>query len=71
MNTTEAAQLLPIADAVLAVTGKRFHPVTVLRWRREGRLPGCLRIGREWFCSIESVNRMIERDSARRNKASA
>jgi predicted site-specific integrase-resolvase len=69
MITQTQSQLLPIAEAVELVTGRKFHPVTVLRWRREGRLPGCRRVGREWLCSIESVHRMIEKDSEARTKA--
>ncbi len=69
MSVQEETKLLPLAEAVEIVTGKKFHPVTVLRWRREGRLSGCCRVGREWLCSIDSVHRMIEKDSVSRSKS--
>lgn len=64
MNQDNENELLPIAAAVKEVSGKNFHVVTIRRWRREGRLTGCVRIGREWFCRRADVLAMIERETA-------
>lgn len=57
------AGLMPIVEAVRQVTGKEFHRVTVRRWRRENRIRGCVKVGKEWFCELARVQEMIDRDS--------
>jgi predicted site-specific integrase-resolvase len=61
--------LLSMSQSVREATGRDFHIVTIRKWRREGRLRGCVKIGREWFCTVEDVRQMIMRDTERAQSA--
>ena len=62
-NENENSAHMPIVEAVELEAGKRFHRLTVHKWRRTGRLTGCVRIGREWHCTRQDVASMLIRDS--------
>jgi hypothetical protein len=64
------SELIHVVEAVRQVTGKQFHTETILRWRRQGRLTGCKRIGRSWYCSPDAVRKMVNEDSAKKTKPS-
>ena len=64
-------KLMPIAEAVKAETGKLFHHITLLRWRKDGRIQNCKKVGRQWFCTINDVREMIERDTQKSSEKEA
>ncbi len=61
MNSEQ--HLLPVADAIQAVIGRRVHRNTFSRWRRSGEL-SCVRIGGRWCTSPKDVRKMIDQQTA-------
>jgi len=65
-----SSKLLPLTEAVFEVTGQRFHRLTIHGWRRSGKLVAT-RLGRQWFCRLEDVERMLREQSAPANASTA
>lgn len=67
---TDSKKLIPVAEAIEAATGIKFHRNTIADWRKARKLK-CVQIGKRWYANpsdvieVNAIDRSVDRSATK------